>query len=308
MDETIVTGLRQLVSPSNPASTPLQLVEFEDEFYDYHLASTENVWIKERRFAGEMRAAEWSAKFLDRCPPQGQPLRFVALTASSKKELHNKLKRHKPSTRFSLKADSFLSITTSRLVVACGDTQCWIESSCRTGGRCFYVSCGMSYVGETAPLDLWRQYFGPFKHLVSAPSKALIFSDIYDSERAADASAFANPAASFRSFNPLIREELVLRTSVAAWTAAWRERVLAVAVDVDLDNMYAPRIEREEQKQLLNGFQQLAAALNRTGADPLEVLHLSPMEVCQRALGAKDPFTLASYHSPLISRFPSRIG
>jgi hypothetical protein len=260
-----------------------RLLQFEDQFYGRELAEEEYVWVKKRIY-GEDKAM-WSVKFLKQYQPLGEPLCFIELVGETLEMLESSLTARcdVPSlTLEGLHADEepFLSITTSRLLVSSpeDDTHCWIDSSCRTGGASYYVSCGMRYTIKERAVALWTKHFGQLgAGVLGAPSKALVFAaNIYAPERSADASYFIDPCKNLRSFNPLTDTALVLRLGddVATWAKAWCE---ALRTDSDVTNT-------TRQQQLLEQFSLLANVLQQWSA--LDLLRLSPLELCSRLLSA----------------------
>lgn len=82
----------------------------------------------------------------------------------------------------------------------------------------------MRYRDRKRAEALWAKHYGVLQAILCAPSKAIVFSDIYDQERAQDTSHFIDPMRNLRSFNPLDRSKLVFRTddSIIEWAKSWK--------------------------------------------------------------------------------------
>jgi hypothetical protein len=157
-------------------------------------------------------------------------------------------------------------------------THCY--STCRTGGRSYYVTCGMRFRdgdrGRDDAVQLWSDPLDAASSL-GAPSKALVFSNIYSAERESDTVNIITPGKTFRHLNPLARGGLVMRTGgrESDWTRAWCEHFRTSTRVLD----------RGRQDALLEEWTKLAA---RGLADlpALDLLHTSPMQLCARALNS----------------------
>lgn len=264
------------------------LLEFEERFFGRALAENKAVWIKERRFTttGQQQqwAPEWSAKLLVDSQPRGQPLRFTLITDESKEGIVEKLvQKLGPLRPAEAQLDQYLSLTITRVLVSSVDktTQCWIDSTCRTGGRSYYVTCGLRFREDRREdaVQLWSDHFGPLDEAraLGAPSKVVVFSNIYSYERESDTVNIITPGKTFRHLNPLARGGLVLRTGGCGvnWAHAWCEYFRTSTKGHVLD--------RARQHELLEAFAALATH-GLANLTALELLHLSPLQLCARVL------------------------
>ncbi len=164
-----------------------------DHFFSRSLAAKDFIWVKERKYKAQQSESRWFAKFLHRFQEQGKPLRFNVKTANTQSDIAALIAKHS-GAKLATDAQEFLAIAISRLVVREPGMSCWIDCSHRCGGGAYYVSCGIRYDSDKkdAAKTLWTEHFGPLDKVLSAPSKALVFSDVYDIERARDTSVFIN--------------------------------------------------------------------------------------------------------------------
>lgn len=247
----------------------LRLVDFTDELHGRELAEKKNIWAKKRTFSEK---SEYSIKFT-RYQQLG-PLQFSLYSAASIEQLSVAtlgIFDFLPNLHDLFSEKPFLTISTRR-IESCVHAapllvSCWVEASCKSDKTSlFFVSCGVRYPvsdqGSRPYLDVFEQLFTnsqPCSKLQYAPSKALVFSEIYEDEQLADSEMSMNFLKCMRARSPFDDLALTNSDDMSVWAERWLGR----------------NFNKQTESTQAKTFLQLAKSLNETSAE--EVFSLCPL-------------------------------